>query len=212
MSEGVFRAVDGAVHRLRGTGDDPTLGARRAAVALLLRGGSIEELEVLLMRRAERDGDRWSGQIGLPGGHAEEEDETLEGTARRESVEEVGVDPGAEGGRPFGALPHVQARARGERLELFITPFVFHHPAPAEPALGPEASEAFWLPLEPALSGALDEPLRYEHQGVVHRLPSWQFEGRTIWGMTHGILRRFGEALLDGSSQGGGAGRPSARD
>ena len=70
-----------------------------------------------------------------------------------------------------------------------------HHPAPPRPVLGPEASEAFWLPLAPALAGELDEPFRYERGEVVHRLPSWRFEGRTIWGMTHGILSRFGDAL-----------------
>ena len=31
--------------------------------------------EVLLLTRAEREGDRWSGQIGLPGGREEEGDE-----------------------------------------------------------------------------------------------------------------------------------------
>ena len=41
--------------------------------------------EILLMRRAQREGDRWSGQIGLPGGHAEDFDEDLVATARRES-------------------------------------------------------------------------------------------------------------------------------
>ena len=195
MSDLLIGEVQAAVSRLVEAEDDAADGARRAAVALLLRGGSTAELEVLLMRRAVRAGDRWSGQIGLPGGHEEDSDATLEATARRESVEEVGVDPGATGGRMLGRLPAVQARARGERLDLFITPFVFHHPAPSTPVLGPEASEAFWLPLAPAISGAFDEPYPYEHGEVIHKLPSWSFEGRTIWGMTHGIVSRFGQAL-----------------
>ncbi len=195
MSDLLISEVQAAVSRLVESEDAAADGARRAAVALLLRGGSTAELEVLLMRRAVRAGDRWSGQIGLPGGHEEDFDATLEATARRESVEEVGVDPGATGGRMLGRLPAVQARARGERLDLFITPFVFHHPAPTTPVLGPEASEAFWLPLAPAISGAFDEPYRYEHGEVIHKLPSWSFEGRTIWGMTHGIVSRFGRAL-----------------
>jgi len=195
MDDPIHDAARAAIRRLDGTGDSPREGARRAAVALLLRGDSTGELEVLLMRRAVRAGDRWSGQIGLPGGHEEAADESLEATARRECIEEVGVDPGAGEGRMIGELPSMQARARGERLDLFITPIVFHHPAPASPALGPEASEAFWLPLAPALSGDFDETYRYQHGEVIHRLPSWRFEGRTIWGMTHGIVSRFGSAL-----------------
>lgn len=176
----------------------PEEGIRRAAVAVLLRGGSLDEAEVLLMRRAERPGDRWSGHIGLPGGHEEEFDADLVATARRESVEEVGVDPGAGRSTLLGPMPDVRARSRGEVLPLSITPFVFHRPAPEEPTLGPEAAEAFWLPLAPALRGDFDDEHRYDHEGLVHRLPAWTFEGRTIWGMTHGILTRFWRAASSG--------------
>ena len=53
----------------------------------------------------------------------------------------------------------------------------------------------FHLYAAAAISGAFDEPYRYEHGEVIHKLPSWSFEGRTIWGMTHGIVSRFGRAL-----------------
>lgn len=168
---------------------------RRAAVAVLLRGASLHEAEALLMKRAEREGDRWSGQIGFPGGHEEPDDADLVATARRESVEEVGVDPGGDGATTFGRMPSFQARARGARIPLYITPIVFHRAEPEPPTLGPEAAEAFWLPLAAARSGELDRPFRYEHEGVIHKLPSYHFEGRTIWGMTQGILRRLLESL-----------------
>ena len=184
-----------ALSSLEGAGDDVPASARHAAVAVLLRGEALASSEVLLMRRAQREGDRWSGQIGLPGGHAEEFDEDLVATARRESREEVGVDPGAEGATLFGALPTIQARARGARVPLYLTPIVFHRFEPEAPVLGPEADEAFWLPVAGASSGALDEPYRYEHEGLIHKLPSWNYEGRVIWGMTHGILSRFIGAL-----------------
>lgn len=187
--------IHGALARLEGGGDDVPAEARHAAVAMLLRGTSLEASEILLMRRAEREGDRWSGQISFPGGHTEPEDEDLVATARRESREEVGVDPGAGRSTLFGALPTIQARARGARVPLFLTPIVFHRHQPEAPELGPEAAEAFWLPLRAAASGALDAPYRYEHEGLIHKLPSWDYEGRVIWGMTHGILSRFVTAL-----------------
>ena len=98
MSPEVERRVQRALAHLQVGAEPPPSDTRHAAVALLLRGVHLDELEVLLMKRAEREGDRWSGQIGLPGGHEEEADQDLVETARRESREEVGVDPGAEDG------------------------------------------------------------------------------------------------------------------
>ena len=43
-------------------------GVPRAAVAIVLRQGD-PGLEFLLIKRAEREGDPWSGQVALPGGH-----------------------------------------------------------------------------------------------------------------------------------------------
>ena len=46
---------------------------------------------ILLIRRAERAGDPWSGQMGLPGGRSGSEDADLLETAIRETAEEVGL-------------------------------------------------------------------------------------------------------------------------
>lgn len=195
LSRGDQNDVRAALRRLATKREPVPEGGREAAVALFLRGTSLATAEALFMRRAEREGDRWSGHIGLPGGHVEAEDEDLVATARRESREEVGIDPGTEDATTFGPMPMVQAKSRGERLNLYITPIVFHRLEPEPPTLGPEASEAFWMPLALARSGDLDEPFRYEHEGVIHKLPSWHFKGRTIWGMTYGIVSRFLKAL-----------------
>lgn len=58
-----------------------------AAVVLL-----VKDDYALVIRRAIIDGDPWSGQIGLPGGHVEK-GETSREAARRECIEEVGIDP-----------------------------------------------------------------------------------------------------------------------
>lgn len=50
------------------------------------------DFEVLLMKRSERVGDPWSGQISLPGGHSNPEDADLVETARREILEEMGLE------------------------------------------------------------------------------------------------------------------------
>ncbi|MEP6687797.1 MAG: NUDIX domain-containing protein, partial [Gemmatimonadales bacterium] len=46
---------------------------------------------VLLIRRADRAGDPWSGHMALPGGRREETDPDLVATAVRETFEEVGL-------------------------------------------------------------------------------------------------------------------------
>jgi 8-oxo-dGTP pyrophosphatase MutT (NUDIX family) len=149
---------------------------------------------VLLMVRAERPGDRWSGQVSLPGGHAELVDEDLRATARRETLEEVGVVLTERDS--VGQLPSVQARARGRRLPMLITPFTFALRERPQLALGPEAADAFWLPLERAREGEFDTEHRYREGELVHRLPGWRFGDRTIWGLTHGMLQQLLRATV----------------
>lgn len=164
-------------------------GARGAAVALVLRVLSGEP-EVLLMRRAERAGDRWSGQIGLPGGHAEPGDSDLLATARRETREEVGLDLG-QGARLLGDLAPTQARARGQLLPMWITPFVFALETSVEPVLGSEATEVFWFPLARASAGELRWTYHYQGAEEERVLPAWRFEERVVWGLTYDILSGF---------------------
>src|SRR5258706_3496876 len=66
-------------------------GVRRAAVALIFRLGENDMLELLFIKRAEYEGDPWSGQIAFPGGRAEARDASLEETAIRETREETWI-------------------------------------------------------------------------------------------------------------------------
>ncbi len=173
--------------RLAAHGSGPVRAGLEAAVAAVLRS-SVRGAEVLLIRRAERAGDRWSGQISLPGGRAEPADADLASTALRETFEEVGLDL-ARHARPLGALPARHAVAAGRRLEMTITPFVFE--LTLDPALSPsrdEVAETFWFPLEAAVDGRWDALHPVHHEGGRFDLPCWRFEDRTIWGLTHAML------------------------
>jgi 8-oxo-dGTP pyrophosphatase MutT (NUDIX family) len=68
--------------------DAPLAGQRCAAIALVLLEVDTG-LEALLIERAERSGDPWSGHMALPGGHLEERDVDLGAAAERETLEEV---------------------------------------------------------------------------------------------------------------------------
>lgn len=169
---------------------------RRAAVAIVLR--LADEADVLLMRRVEREGDPWSGQISLPGGRSEPADPDLLATAVRETLEEVGVDLAREG-RVLGHLPPLRARARGRRLAMDVSPFVFAAAGELFPRPLDEAEEVFWLPLRRAARGELDKPFPYREGTGVRHLPSWRYDERVVWGMTHRILSRLLEVLGRGS-------------
>ncbi|ETV86201.1 hypothetical protein H257_02641 [Aphanomyces astaci] len=69
-------------------------GTRTASVAAIFACPSTkatDPLELLFIRRAINPRDRWSGHIAFPGGRVEAGESALD-AARRETMEEVGVD------------------------------------------------------------------------------------------------------------------------
>src|ERR1043165_8679648 len=96
--------------------------SREAAVALVLSPDALPgpALSVLLVRRSEREGDPWSGHMALPGGHAHADDASLAHTARRETLEEVGIDLGHT--ELLGRLDDVTPMRSSE---IAVRPFVF---------------------------------------------------------------------------------------
>ena len=159
----------------------------RAAVAVILRPEG-DALEVLLVRRAERRGDPWSGHVALPGGRAAPEDPDLEATARRETREEVAV--ALEGARVLGRLDDLPAKEHGGLRPMAVTPVVFALDAPRPGIeLSDEVVRAFWVPLGALASGAHDAEHEHKLGPLPVRFAAWRFDGETIWGMTHRILR-----------------------
>ena len=185
----------------------PDDGRKRAAVAAVLHDpadpsesgplhlGEPAGPRVLLMKRIERIGDPWSGHISLPGGGLDPRDPDLLATAIRETQEELGIDLG--GARVVGSLPVLSPLSSGPS-GIEVTPFVFVTRAAVEPHPGPEAQSAFWLPIELAASGALDEA--YTYPGTTRTFPSWRYGTHTIWGLTWRIL---GDLLAVGQNETG---------
>jgi len=157
------------------------VAVRQAAVAVVLHNAPAPR--VLLMKRAERAGDPWSGHISLPGGGYHASDGDLRVTAIRESREELNIDLASA--RLLGNLPTLHPRSTGPK-QVEVTPFVFVTDVALEPVCGPEALAAFWLPLSLAASGAIDGT--YELPATRMTFPSWTFEGYVIWGLTRRIL------------------------
>lgn len=172
---------------------------RHAAVAAIFRDGP-QGAELLFIQRAVHERDPWSGQIGFPGGRAEETDGDLLYTAARETREELGLDLLGPATRSLGPLDQLQARARRRVLAMAITPFAFVHEADEPPSLSPnqEVDDAFWVPLHD-----LVDPARWTWYDALRADSPYTFRaidvGRgpaPLWGLTHymtvEILHRLG--------------------
>jgi 8-oxo-dGTP pyrophosphatase MutT (NUDIX family) len=114
----------------------------RASVALVLTDGA-EGARVLLVRRAERRGDPWSGHLAFPGGVALAGEDSGE-TAVREAREETGLELG--GARRIGRLSDLLTLTHGGTRLLIVSPWVFVQDAPCALQLGPELSAVAWSP------------------------------------------------------------------
>jgi len=119
-------------------------GPARASVLAVLRH-SAHQTEVLLIRRAVRPDDPWSGQMALPGGHREVQDIDEAATALRELREEVGLETTDLEGPPV----YMETRSPANRPDLPVAVFVavLRSDVHRSAVPGKEVAEAVWIPL-----------------------------------------------------------------
>jgi 8-oxo-dGTP pyrophosphatase MutT (NUDIX family) len=161
-------------------------GLDSAAVALVLAGGPHERLHLLLIRRAEREGDAWSGHMALPGGRAQPDDADLLETARREAREEVGIDLGPED--HAGALDDV-VPLLGAHGGLVIRPFAFLLAQSPLVRPGPEVDRHCWVALDEL--AAMRTRSEVLHRGRPRTVDGFQVGVGLVWGLTFAILENL---------------------
>ncbi len=156
-------------------------GRRQATVALMLRERH-RGLELLVIKRAENKHDPWSGHMALPGGGREATDKDVYDTARRETLEEIGMD--LDEGRYLGRLDDVGPRTMPGRLVVSTVVVALD----AEPGrLDPrEVVEALWVPVDRLVDEEVEIP---DFPGS---WPAFTYKDRyVIWGLTHRILMQL---------------------
>ncbi|MGH7674568.1 MAG: NUDIX hydrolase [Gemmatimonadales bacterium] len=161
--------------------------ARPAAVALVLLEGA-RGLELLLIKRAERQGDPWSGQIALPGGRRDPSDADLLATALRETLEETGVDLARA--ERLGTLDDLYPRTP-VLPPVVVRPYVFALAKRPTLSLSAEVRDAFWVPLAALRAPGVRRDTVVAVRGVELIFPAYHHGGHVVWGMTERILTPF---------------------
>ncbi len=145
---------------------------------------------VLFIRRAERESDLWSGHFAFPGGRRDPRDGSIQATAERETMEEVGLD--LREAACVGALDCQVSPVRDPDGGLGVFPFVFHVVRWPSFVMSDEVAGVHPIALERLLSGEGRGtfPYRFRDRDLV--LPCIRLDDALIWGMT---LRMVDELL-----------------
>lgn len=162
---------------------------KEAAVALILRPTSDEGADLLLIRRATREGDPWSGQIGLPGGRFDRGDLSLEHTALRETAEEVGLDLRAIG-RVIGQLDELRPRTP-VLPPIIVRPYVYVVDTAPALVISDEVAEARWVCVSELFVPAARVETTVQVRDLRMRVNTYTHADFMIWGMTERILATF---------------------
>lgn len=168
---------------------------RDAAVLVLLYPGADGEANLVLTERPEGDLAH-PGQVSLPGGKREPEDDFPVGTALREAAEEIGLDAAGVGVHVVGVLETVDVRVSGF---LLVPVLAF---AEREPVLAPdplEVARILCVPVRHFLPRAPIEVVQDERDGWHLRYGAFPVGEHLVWGATARILGQLG-ALLEGRS------------
>jgi 8-oxo-dGTP pyrophosphatase MutT (NUDIX family) len=175
--------LDSLTPRLSHEEPAPLVPTESAAVAVIFRDGKSGE-EVLLIKRAEREGDPWSGNVALPGGRVSPADASFEETAKREALEEVGVELGGEAALFLGYMRELRPRNR----DLVVVPSVFKLAGSPKVTPNGEVASYQWVPMARLAAREARSTLPLRRDGAELRVPSLVHGGLVVWGLTERIL------------------------
>ncbi len=175
------------------------LPSKRAAVAISLRLG-VSGPEMLMIQRAVREGDPWSGHMAFPGGRKDASDATDVACAKRETREEIGFDLDTYG-ELICQLSDVNTGWRADRPEMLVAPFIFRVDSTPDFELNHEVDDTLWVPLSFLLDDANRSRHQWDWRGEVLESDAFTYDNRLIWGLSLMMIDELLE-IIDGRAAG----------
>ena len=170
------------------SGTPPVEELRKAAVLIAITDSKDPELIYTL--RSNKVGSH-GGEVSFPGGMYEEEDNTLQNTALRESQEETGLDKAKV--NILGPIDTVVSR-----FNVSVTPYVGIVPDDIELNDNSDEIEAcFRVPLSFLLEDKRHRNDEINRNGDIFFMPAYQYDSYIIWGLTAMITVDFLNIALD---------------
>lgn len=168
----------------------------KASVALILREHN-QGCELLMLQRAIKAGDPWSGHMAFPGGKQDHKQEASIDTAIRETFEETSIN--LSNADCLGRLSDLTTRTHNNKGLMTISPWIFQISEKSNIQLNHESQRAIWLPLDTFA------PMRREQfrwpimelagKSVAINLPCFRYDQAKIWGLSLIMLDEFMDLL-----------------
>ena len=162
--------------------DGPDEGSH-AAVAILLRERD-DDLEFFLVKRAEVEGDPWSGDMAFPGGKRGGDDRNLVETASREVLEETSIDL-----RERSKLGYMKPIYSSVRTSMKVQPIVYVFDEEPDVTLNYELTRYMWAPMKELVQSRTKEDVKGWNSDI------YKYDGEVVWGLTFRMLEQLIELL-----------------
>ncbi len=166
--------------------------SRQAAVSLIMKE-SQEGPNILFIERAKRRGDPWSGQMAFPGGKKDQSDKSICATARRETLEEIGVE--LLSSRYIGRIDDLIAPPTSPASGLVVSCLVFSIAGEFEIKPNLEVHDTIWIPISFLINRDNFLPT-FQPENYAGTFPGIRVaanDSRVIWGLTYRFLHSFFE-------------------
>lgn len=120
--------------------------------------------------------------------------------ARRETLEETGLDLGRHG-LFRGRLSDLLTRRHSQWRPMVVTPYVYEWQGPDKADLNHEVERIVWIPLSHLRAEGSQSVRLWRSPVGALRLPCCRYQDYCIWGLSYSMLRDFlGSGLLAGAS------------
>ena len=194
----MFYSSDLITSRLRAYDADVSMatpGVPRASVIMVMAQGATE-VEVLMIERAQREGDPWSGQMAFPGGKRDPEDSSDLACGLREVEEELSLR--LQETDLLCALSPANTGWRPDRPEMWVFPFIFMLSEQPTVVCNQEVAGAVWVPISVLFDLERRDRLCWELEEGIYESEMIPFAGREIWGLSLRMINELAVVASEG--------------